>query len=64
MAHGLVFLPVLLSLAGPPEIDVGEPAPAPPPPAGDARKAHPAPASDKELDIAMTPASASTVQSA
>ena len=26
MAHGLVFLPVLLSLVGPGEIDVGAPA--------------------------------------
>ena len=26
MAHGLIFLPVLLSLVGPGEIDVGAPA--------------------------------------
>jgi len=63
MAHGLIFLPVLLSLVGPPAIDVGAEASKP---STTMQKTRPAPvaASNKNPEVAMTPDCAAAVQTA
>ena len=59
MAHGLVFLPVLLSLVGPPEIDIGAESPKTAPAAAEPKNAK---SSTTEVEVPQTPAVASVAE--